>query len=738
VRKLFERVIVPLHAIACGCTFNPRGVDVDPNSQPNSYECSCQCADQTLSLTDAPAASADDAEEIGGSSGGAVLLAGQVLDLTTDPNTGNPQVIGLRFPNLGLPRDAVIVSAQVQFTVSEATSDATHLTFHGEAADDAAAYTATNGDVSGRGLTAASVDWAVPAWTTAGEAGAAELTPDLGPLLQEIVARPGWAPGHAAAIVISGTGLRRAVSFDADPQGAPKLLVQYLEPSIAVDLHVCVPDALNPNLGGATPAADDLAADCSNRVESTVHGLTLACGYPSVCDCTATADTSRFAAVCNAGCAEVPLAADCSNFDPSAGVVTATNAPGQDPVCTTGSPLTAEMFGQISRCEVSGQATVAISDLDTKHPDATGVLEFSGRPCPGGTCDVGLSYRFDVDPVHYESLFSSATFEDLAALGESAPGAATVDATGAGVFAPDTTDVSGRGRRGSQSRAVVGSNSDDVDVTVDWAAATCSLSGALVGNVDPELKRCEAAGPDAGEVCATDDDCADDAACSDGTCDCLPVPPVDMTLSMTVGGSIVNQPPTAAAGADPVVECNQAGGAAFTLDGAGSHDPDGDLAAFRWFRDSRVGPTLGFQPRVGVTQALGTVAYVLRVIDTYGQADEDTTVATVRDTTPPVLECNAPPTISPPDAPITFTATATDVCDPDVAAHVDGFTCYEIKKNGKRIDKTGSCVVRVDGARLTVRDSGGVNDHIAWTISATDASGNPSAAACEVVVVRKR
>lgn len=113
---------------------------------------------------------------------------------------------------------------------------------------------------------------------------------------------------------------------------------------------------------------------------------------------------------------------------------------------------------------------------------------------------------------------------------------------------------------------------------------------------------------------------------------------------------------------------------------------------------------------------------------------EDTQTITIEDTTPPVIACNSPPTITPPDAPIAFTAMAEDVCEGPIAAQVTEFDCFTFTKNGRRIDKTNSCVVSFTGDTLTIHDSGGVGDNIEWTVTATDGSGNTATKVCSLVV----
>jgi hypothetical protein len=128
---------------------------------------------------------------------------------------------------VNVPHNATIVNAWVQFKVDEVGSSATSLTFHGQAADNAAAFTTSSNNVSSRPKTAASVGWAPAAWTTVGQAGPAQQTPNLATIIQEIVNRPGWVSGNALALIVTGTGARVADSFDGDAAGAALLHVEY-------------------------------------------------------------------------------------------------------------------------------------------------------------------------------------------------------------------------------------------------------------------------------------------------------------------------------------------------------------------------------------------------------------------------------------------------------------------------------------------------------------------------------
>ncbi|MBM4370744.1 MAG: hypothetical protein FJ098_03775 [Deltaproteobacteria bacterium] len=170
-------------------------------------------------------AGADDAEE---AAAGVVYLDSSDLELVNDTynNAGN-QTVGLRFQTLDIPKGAHIIAAWVQFTTDETGSGACALTVRGHAVDQAPAFTSASKNLSSRAQTAAQVSWSPAAWTTVGQAAAAQRTPDLSKVVQEIVSRPGWAPGNSMALVIQGTGRRTAEARESGSSTAPLLHVEY-------------------------------------------------------------------------------------------------------------------------------------------------------------------------------------------------------------------------------------------------------------------------------------------------------------------------------------------------------------------------------------------------------------------------------------------------------------------------------------------------------------------------------
>ncbi|MBN1670144.1 MAG: fibronectin type III domain-containing protein [Kiritimatiellae bacterium] len=170
------------------------------------------------------AAGSDDAEENLGT--GAVYLDSSDLELILE-GTATEQIVGMRFRSIGVPNNATILNAYVQFKADEIGTSSTALRIQGQATDDAAAFTTAAGNISARPRTAASVAWNPPAWSTVGQAGAAQRTPDLATVVQEIVSRAGWAAGNDMVVIVTGSGKRTAEAYEGDSAGAALLHVEY-------------------------------------------------------------------------------------------------------------------------------------------------------------------------------------------------------------------------------------------------------------------------------------------------------------------------------------------------------------------------------------------------------------------------------------------------------------------------------------------------------------------------------
>ncbi|WLE97139.1 MAG: PQQ-binding-like beta-propeller repeat protein [Candidatus Electrothrix communis] len=143
--------------------------------------------------------------------------------------------------------------------------------------------------------------------------------------------------------------------------------------------------------------------------------------------------------------------------------------------------------------------------------------------------------------------------------------------------------------------------------------------------------------------------------------------------------------------------------------------------------------SLSVAPSSFTCSNVGKNTVTLTATDVNGNTSSATATVTVEDNIAPIIAANALDTIIPPDAPISFTATATDNCSATV--EIMDYRCYGFTGNGKEHSKMQSCVVSTSGDTLTITDSGGVGDNIAWTITATDQSGNTTTTEGHVLVV---
>lgn len=709
-----------------GCTILVAG---DSSTPENAQRCFCTCELAARDTLHTIQIGADDADEDD---------LGEV-SLDRLQHLFVRQLVGLRFRDVPIPRGATIESAHIQFTASQTHMDDAEVAIH--ARRDLDPFLADTDNLSDRlpmlppdvpqPPTAA---WIIPPWNI-DEAGAAQRTPDLSSLImREVGIASQWNPGDTLVFLFepipdfSPINVRTAYAFDQGPDVAPVLEVSY---RVAVTTNplvsVCMPPDLNPNLDpdgdGETnpdPAPTDGVRDyCEVRVADTLLGLASQCFGAVECSCRVDSDASTRTFThppCDEPCVEEELDDECVEFDPVGDLTVATNAPGDEPVCLaegnpddpSPQPLTRGVFGRRSLCVANGTTEIEVSGHSAESFTRS-FVSIVGDPCPGQSCDVGVAHVTDVEQLEIGGFlgFGSTTIDQMKAAGASAPRRATLDVAGDGMVATGDLFSAGRGRRRTEKvvgetvtevGAYAGENPEPIALSVNWQTKECSLAGAVVSTISE--------GDESDELSARID----------------------------LAGFLVNQPPNAQATTEPEVECNSSEGAEVFLDGSASDDPDDNIVERVWLAGSRTGDEVGAGEMVTVQQMVGTQTYILRVFDLMGQIDEATVEVEVVDNTIPDVACNTPPTITPPDAPIVFMATADDSCDDTVVPEITDVDCWKFTKKGKRIDKTESCVVNADGSMVEIAESGGVGTHIGWTVRAQDSAGNTAETSCEIEV----
>ncbi|MCE7985132.1 MAG: hypothetical protein DYG89_28500 [Caldilinea sp. CFX5] len=184
--------------------------------------CKSGCSSGVWSFTRQVRNSADDAEERI-PSGDMSEITSTDLELIREANTN--QLVGIRFQQVAIPRGATIRYAAIEFEADEADGMATALVIYGEAASNAAPFSTSSYNISRRALTAAQVSWQeIDPWYWVD---AQYHTPNLAPIVQEIVQRDNWKNGNALVFIIKGSGRRTAESYDGEPTAAARLYVEY-------------------------------------------------------------------------------------------------------------------------------------------------------------------------------------------------------------------------------------------------------------------------------------------------------------------------------------------------------------------------------------------------------------------------------------------------------------------------------------------------------------------------------
>jgi len=176
---------------------------------------------------------------------------------------------GMRFEKVNIPRNTTILTAKIIYTSnSSQTGTVSDLVYHGELIGDSPAFSSSNGNISNRTLTAASVTQASqPNWSS-GESDSNTTSPDLKTIIQEIVNQATWNPFQSLSIIANGaggSGKRQPMSADVSPAQAPLLQIQVQwGGSVLPPVITTVRDRLKQEVDG-------LSADGYTPIVSTLY-----------------------------------------------------------------------------------------------------------------------------------------------------------------------------------------------------------------------------------------------------------------------------------------------------------------------------------------------------------------------------------------------------------------------------------------------------------------------------------
>jgi hypothetical protein len=177
----------------------------------------------------------DDAEQR--VSTGAMDLTSSDLEIMNDGS--NTQFIGIRFNGISIPKGVIIDSAFIQFaTKGDKAPVSGTATIRAELSANSSTFTSTINNISARPTSSTSVIWpgsTDASWGTccANNVGPAQRTPNIASLVQAVIDQSAWSTGNAVTLIMNGTGVRNAQSFNGSATFAPRLLVFYRQTNFA-------------------------------------------------------------------------------------------------------------------------------------------------------------------------------------------------------------------------------------------------------------------------------------------------------------------------------------------------------------------------------------------------------------------------------------------------------------------------------------------------------------------------
>ncbi|MEW5722959.1 MAG: PilC/PilY family type IV pilus protein [Thermodesulfobacteriota bacterium] len=187
------------------------------------------CGQVTVNAT----ANRDDAEEkYGWAVDGSSYSHSTDLDLgALDAGATQDILVGIRFPNAGLPQGATITKAEIRFKACANTAGAAHIKIYGIKETDTAqfldqGYEPSDGsfNVKNRPQTTNFENWIPGDWTS----GTVYTSPDLKTIVQELVNQDGWTTSSPVGFKIYPVnGKRDAYAADNATANEPVLYVEY-------------------------------------------------------------------------------------------------------------------------------------------------------------------------------------------------------------------------------------------------------------------------------------------------------------------------------------------------------------------------------------------------------------------------------------------------------------------------------------------------------------------------------
>lgn len=177
----------------------------------------------------------------------------------------DPQMIGLRFPGIALPKNKAIQNAYLELEVDVATSkvDPCNLTIWSEDNDNAETFTNSASVLTTRPKSTNSVAWNVEP-NSLNVVNQRYYSANIASLVQANLNRAGWNEGNAMAFYLKGTGRREMESYEGEASAAAALVIEY----VASEQEIKEMQMADETAYLASRKADSLAAIANTLTES--------------------------------------------------------------------------------------------------------------------------------------------------------------------------------------------------------------------------------------------------------------------------------------------------------------------------------------------------------------------------------------------------------------------------------------------------------------------------------------
>ena len=186
-------------------------------------------------------------------------------------------VIGLRYVNVIVPQGAHIVDAYVEFVNKEITEDLpVHAVIEGELSPNASPFIPDPNNVTNRSGTEAQVLWTLDEWAVVDQK---HQTPNIAPVIEEIVNHRYWVSGNALALIIYD---------DPDNPSQGLRVARASTPLLHIDYIIDWPFATQPNPADGTTgiARDDTVLSWTPGAFAHKHDVYFGTSFNDVSDAT--------------------------------------------------------------------------------------------------------------------------------------------------------------------------------------------------------------------------------------------------------------------------------------------------------------------------------------------------------------------------------------------------------------------------------------------------------------------